>query len=224
MSDTTIERAAFEAWWVDNMNLEVLDLYKFAGGSYACHETNRAWMVWQARAAMQAAEPVGPLVGCGDGNTRIVLYPPVIRKSQSTDAAPDRAPTAEPVAWIVFAEHEGKMTPQYPATLSQEEAERHAKMYGQTPTEVRALGIITAPDRAPSIDNPILAKQVDDWRKEVARLQDLIDTAAGAPSIDSAADAKDAALDALAAQFSQPYMEYFGDAIQDAIRVLKAKG
>lgn len=34
----------------------------------------------------------------------------------------------------------------------------------------------------------------------------------------------DAALDALAAQFSQPYMEYFGSDIQDAIKALKAKG
>lgn len=43
-------------------------------------------------------------------------------------------------------------------------------------------------------------------------------------SADSAADARDAALDALAAQFSQPYMEYFGETIQEAIQALKAKG
>ena len=46
----------------------------------------------------------------------------------------------------------------------------------------------------------------------------------GSEAKGEAADKRDAALDALAAQFSQPYMEYFGSDIQDAIKALKAKG
>jgi hypothetical protein len=46
-------------------------------------------------------------------------------------------------------------------------------------------------DRAPSTE-PIIARQVATWRKEVARLQDLIITAEGAPSTD--ADALNALL------------------------------
>lgn len=58
----------------------------------------------------------------------------------------------EAVAWIVFAEHEGAMIPQYPATFSQEEADWHAAMYGQTKTEVRALGVLAAPVPAAPAD------------------------------------------------------------------------
>ena len=65
-------------------------------------------------------------------------------------AAPVSQPAAqEAVAWIVFAEHEGKMIPQYPAVLSEVEADRHASMYGQTKTEVRPL-FDTAPLSAPA--------------------------------------------------------------------------
>ncbi len=50
------ERAAFEAWWADNMNIEDMDLCRHAyGDGYLCHETNRGWMTWQAA---RAAAPV----------------------------------------------------------------------------------------------------------------------------------------------------------------------
>lgn len=43
-------RKEFEAWWSSNMNLEEMDLHRFADG-YSCHETNRGWMVWWASRA-----------------------------------------------------------------------------------------------------------------------------------------------------------------------------
>lgn len=52
----------------------------------------------------------------------------------------------EIIAWIVFAESEGKMVPQYPAMFSQDEAKRHAGMYGQTKTEVVPLYRVDDPD------------------------------------------------------------------------------
>lgn len=45
----------------------------------------------------------------------------------------------KPIAWVVFAEHEGAMVAQYPATFEQEKADSYAGLYGQTKTEVRAL-------------------------------------------------------------------------------------
>lgn len=65
------------------------------------------------------------------------------------DALRGKAPS-EPVAWIVFAEYEGRMVPQYPATLSREQADDHASMYGQTKVEVHAL--YTSPTPAPHAD------------------------------------------------------------------------
>lgn len=51
------ERKEFEKWWRANMNIEVMDLHRNiypmnSGWSYACHETNRSWMTWQARAEL----------------------------------------------------------------------------------------------------------------------------------------------------------------------------
>lgn len=56
-------RRLFEKWWSDTMNTEVMDLHRFSGGGYACHETNRGWMAWNAcRAAMlQAGDTVRDL-------------------------------------------------------------------------------------------------------------------------------------------------------------------
>ena len=54
MSDTNDMRRAFEAWWEANMNTEEMDLHRhiYPGAksdwSYACHETHRSWMTWQA--------------------------------------------------------------------------------------------------------------------------------------------------------------------------------
>lgn len=48
------ERKAFEAWWRATMNLEEMDLHPFGTDQYACHETNLAWMTWQARSALAA--------------------------------------------------------------------------------------------------------------------------------------------------------------------------
>ena len=49
------ERKEFEKWWRANMNVQEMDLHRNiypmnSGWSYACHETNRSWMTWQARA------------------------------------------------------------------------------------------------------------------------------------------------------------------------------
>ena len=54
MSDTNDMRLDFETWWEENMNTEEMDLHRhiYPGGtdawSYACHETHRSWMTWQA--------------------------------------------------------------------------------------------------------------------------------------------------------------------------------
>lgn len=49
------EREMFEAWWNREMNVEEMDLHRCDypmmpahKQPYACHETNRAWMTWQA--------------------------------------------------------------------------------------------------------------------------------------------------------------------------------
>jgi hypothetical protein len=52
MSNTTSERAAFEAW---ARPFYILD--RAADDSYAVNGAYIAWFAWQARAAMQAAEP-----------------------------------------------------------------------------------------------------------------------------------------------------------------------
>lgn len=126
-----IERDLFEAWWESHGQF-----CRAGGGDY---EKTFAYRAWQARAAQATAEP-----------------------EEFTDAMY--------FAWDGFDN-----------TMSCEE---RAAIY----RAVRAA----APDRAPSTE-PVLARQVATWRKEVARLQDLIGTAAGAPSTDSAADARDAA-------------------------------
>jgi hypothetical protein len=48
-------RDAFEAWWRETMNIEAFYLDRtefpitsYEKQSYACHETNRGWMTWQA--------------------------------------------------------------------------------------------------------------------------------------------------------------------------------
>ena len=54
------ERAAFEEHWKRDMNIKEMDLWrcefqnlKYEDQPYACHETNRGWMTWQAaRAAL----------------------------------------------------------------------------------------------------------------------------------------------------------------------------
>jgi hypothetical protein len=52
------ERAAFEEAWAREMNIEVFDLYRCdfpmmaaEKQPYACHETNRGWIIWQAARA-----------------------------------------------------------------------------------------------------------------------------------------------------------------------------
>lgn len=55
------ERSEFEAWWTENMNLEAMDLWRCDFPMqprdfvqpYACHETQRGWLAWQARAALE---------------------------------------------------------------------------------------------------------------------------------------------------------------------------
>lgn len=54
MSDDE-EHKAFEKWWRATMNTTEMDLHRNiypmnSGWSYSCHETNRSWITWQARA------------------------------------------------------------------------------------------------------------------------------------------------------------------------------
>ena len=56
------EREAFEAFWRREMNTREMDLALTAypmtapeDQQYLCHETNRAWITWQARAARACA-------------------------------------------------------------------------------------------------------------------------------------------------------------------------
>ena len=57
LTDDAENRRQFESWWRETMNTTVMDLHRFCHG-YACHETNRGWMSWNAcRAAMLAAAP-----------------------------------------------------------------------------------------------------------------------------------------------------------------------
>ncbi|WP_328184662.1 hypothetical protein [Marinobacter sp. OP 3.4] len=56
-----IEREAFEAFWRRTMNTGVFDLARTKypmtrdeDQQYLCHETNRAWLTWQARAQASA--------------------------------------------------------------------------------------------------------------------------------------------------------------------------
>jgi hypothetical protein len=100
---TSAEREQFEAH-VRKISPKTLFLARWPeDGAYKHNEIESMWAGWQARAAMQIAEPVGPLVGCGDGNTRIVLAPPTIRKSQ-TVAAPDRAPSIAPASEVACSD------------------------------------------------------------------------------------------------------------------------
>ena len=51
------ERKAFERWWRANMNIKEMALHRnvypmHSGWSYACHETNRSWKAWGARAGL----------------------------------------------------------------------------------------------------------------------------------------------------------------------------
>lgn len=74
----------------------------------------------------------------------------------------------EPVAWIVYAEYEGVMTPQYPAVLSKDQAEQHAKMYiSNARAEVRPL--YTQPTLAAT--QAADAKMVDMILRDVAELE-----------------------------------------------------
>ncbi|HHN8524143.1 hypothetical protein U2436_02500 [Klebsiella pneumoniae] len=62
LTDDAENRRQFESWWRETMNTTVMDLHRFCHG-YACHETNRGWMSWNAcRAAMLQAgnSPVIP--------------------------------------------------------------------------------------------------------------------------------------------------------------------
>lgn len=58
------DRAAFEKWWSDNMNLQMMDLWRGHPSDeveyYICHETQRSWLTWKA-----ASEYVCSLVNDG---------------------------------------------------------------------------------------------------------------------------------------------------------------
>lgn len=90
--------------------------------------------------------------------------------NETKAAQPQAAIQASAVAWIVFAEHEGAMVPQYPACLEQAEAVRHARLYGQTKTEVVPLYRHLAPtiQVQPLTDADIkrMSDQID-WKKAI---------------------------------------------------------
>lgn len=68
-TDDDENRRQFESWWSETMNTTVMDLHRFCHG-YACHETNRGWMSWNAcRAAMLQASPICTCPS-GDGSLR----------------------------------------------------------------------------------------------------------------------------------------------------------
>ena len=57
------ERKEFEKFWRREMNVAQMDLAKTRypmtkpeDQQYKCHETNRAWITWQARAALRDAQ------------------------------------------------------------------------------------------------------------------------------------------------------------------------
>ncbi len=84
------------------------------------------------------------------------------------------------VAWVVFAEYEGKMVAQYPATLDRATADAHARTYGQTKVEVRALYDHPAPAdcrkycqlEADEAARPAPAAQAapSDWKERAAKI------------------------------------------------------
>lgn len=52
------ERLEFETWWRENMNTVEWDLHRNIypmnrGWCYTCHETDRGWMCWIARAELE---------------------------------------------------------------------------------------------------------------------------------------------------------------------------
>jgi hypothetical protein len=137
------------------------------GYPYAGTFANLMWAAWQAARAMHraSAEPVAWLHYFSTGKAvsfspDFYGYPPkqAVQSSVPLIVAPDRAPS-NPGGRRILME----------SGMIDVASER-----GQDA------------DRAPSIE-PIIARQVATWRKEVARLQDLISTAEGAPSTDSAA-------------------------------------
>ena len=76
---------------------------------------------------------------CPDALGEYVRYADVAAMLATTTERAATQPAGEVVAWIVFAEYHGDWVPQHPARRNKAEAEREAKLYGQTPTEVRAL-------------------------------------------------------------------------------------
>lgn len=65
------ERAAFEAWWTQEMNLKEMDLHRCQfpmtpdhKQPYACPETQRSWLTWQASAASPPpVAQISPIIG-----------------------------------------------------------------------------------------------------------------------------------------------------------------
>jgi hypothetical protein len=56
-------REEFEAWWSETMNTETMDLHRCSfpltddvDQPYACHETGRGWMSWQASRSSPVVE------------------------------------------------------------------------------------------------------------------------------------------------------------------------
>jgi hypothetical protein len=153
---------------------------------------------------MQTAESVGPLVGCGDGNTRIVLGAPVIRKSRNAGsnspefegiAAPDRAPTLDSLGkstevsqdfsqWDRAPSIAPNPIPNRTLTLEQcDEFRRHPGTFNEMVQAIYSAGYN-------GVYGMLQEAQAECWKRGV-RIQELTDKSS-APSIDSAADAKDA--------------------------------
>ncbi|EPJ90990.1 hypothetical protein [Pseudomonas psychrophila] len=63
----SIERGQFEAFWCKEMNVQEMDLHRCEfpmtateNQPYACHETERSWVTWKARALIIAQHQSGP--------------------------------------------------------------------------------------------------------------------------------------------------------------------
>src|SRR5690554_1847791 len=72
-------REEFESWWKATMNTEAMDLHRCEfpmtrpeNQPYACHETNRAWMAWQASRAVLAPTTKPRLTGAVEGKFKFV--------------------------------------------------------------------------------------------------------------------------------------------------------
>jgi len=113
------------------------------------------------------------------------LLDPLNRRAAMQTAEPSSSVQKRLIAYATLVEAKDGQIAHLKAMLAKQAAPDRAPSIAPLSPELSAVGpevAPQAPEVAPSIA-PVLDRQVADWRKEVARLQDLIDTATGAPSI-----------------------------------------